>query len=241
VQVQDGATDLGDAAWVFPTGTPAGAFAEAFDGVSPPALPAGWTSTSESGSYSWTTVSSSSDTAPNSAFLTDPSVTSLTSLVSPAIAVPTTSASIVLTFRHWYSVESYWDGGVLELKIGAGAFQDVLAAGGSFVEGGYTHTLLAGPLSGRQAWSGSSSGYGTTTINLPAMASGQTIQLRWRLSSDGSVGGTAGTSTISSRPAPCCVPTTPSLSVDDVSVVEGDAGTTTANFTVTLSPASAAR
>jgi len=38
--------------------------------------------------------------------------------------------------------------------------------------------------------------------------------------------------------ATCCVPTTSSLSVDDVIVVEGDSGTTTATFTVSLSAAS---
>jgi hypothetical protein len=41
LHVQDGATDLGNVTWVLPTGTPAVAFAQAFDNVTPPALPTG--------------------------------------------------------------------------------------------------------------------------------------------------------------------------------------------------------
>jgi hypothetical protein len=244
MHVQDGATDLGNVMWTFQTGTPNTAFAQSFDGVTAPALPAGWTSTSESGAYSWVTTSASADTAPNSAFLTDPNIVTLTSLVTPALAVPTTSGSIVLTFRHSYSLEAGattgYDGGVLELKVGAGAFQDILAAGGTFAAGGYNRTLstsFSNPLGGRQAWSGSSGGYVTTTVNLPPSASGQTIQLRWRLGSDDSFGATGWYVDSINLDAgyTCCVPSAPSLSVNDVSVVEGNAGTTTATFTVSLS------
>jgi len=168
----------------------------------------------------------------------------LTSLVSPNIAVPATTAPIALTFRHSYALESGYDGAVLEVKIGAGAFQDVLAAGGSFVAGGYNLTLSAAysnPLGGRQAWSGSSGGFLTTTAHLPASASGQTIQLRWRRGSDTSVAGTGwrvDTLSLVAGRTCCTTPIQPFLSIDDVSVVEGDGGTTTATFTVSLSPAS---
>jgi hypothetical protein len=242
MHVQDGAADLGNATWTLPTGTLNTAFAQSFDGVTAPALPSGWTTTAESGALAWATTSASSDTAPNSAFLTDPSTVSLTSLVSPAIPVPTTPAPMVLTFRHSYSLEAGvttgFDGGVLELKVGAGAFQDILAAGGTFAAAGYNRTLstsYSNPLGGRQAWSGSSGGYVTTTVNLPPSASGQTVQLRWRLGSDSSVGSTGWyvDSITLAAGYTCCV--LPSLSVDDVSVAEGNAGTTTATFTVSLS------
>ena len=133
------------------------------------------------------------DTAPNAAFINDPATVSLTSLVSPSIAVPAGSAA-VLTFRHSYDLEAStstaYDGGVLELSIGAGAFQDIVTAGGAFTAGGYNRTLSAGysnPLGGRAAWSGNSGGYVTTTVTLPASASGQSVQLRWRRGSDSSV------------------------------------------------------
>ena len=67
----------------------------------------------------------------------------ISDLVSPSIALPAGQAR--LTFRNNYNLESdassYYDGGVLEIKIGAGAFTDILAAGGSFVSGGYNGTI----------------------------------------------------------------------------------------------------
>ena len=48
------------------------------------------------------------------------------------------------------------------IQIGANAFLDIIAAGGSFVSGGYNSVIDTGfsnPLAGRSAWSGSSGGY----------------------------------------------------------------------------------
>jgi hypothetical protein len=83
---------------------------------------------------------------------------------------------------------------VLEISINGGAFTDILAAGGSFVSGGYTGVLsvdFGNPLGGRSAWARSSTGYPayiTTVVNLPAGAAGTTIQLRWRIGADDSSG-----------------------------------------------------
>jgi hypothetical protein len=80
-----------------------------------------------------------------------------------------------------------FDGGVLEIQIGGGAFTDIEAAGGSFVSGGYTTTIDPGddnPLDGRSVWSGSSGGFITTVVNLPAAAAGQNIRLKWRCATD---------------------------------------------------------
>src|SRR6185295_8914631 len=110
------------------------------------------------------------------------------------INLPATSAQ--LRFRHNYNLEASgapttgYDGGVLEIKIGGGAFTDILSAGGSFVSGGYDHTISTGfanPIAGRQAWSGNSGGFITTVVNLPPAASGQPVQFRWRCGSDSSV------------------------------------------------------
>jgi len=43
-------------------------------------------------------------------------------------------------------------------------------------------------LSNQPAWSGTSSGFITTTVDLPASASGQSIQLKWFLATDSSNG-----------------------------------------------------
>ena len=110
-------------------------------------------------------------------------------LDSPPITLPAGSSQ--LAFRQDINLETTYDGGVLEISIGGGAWTDILAAGGSFVTGGYNYTVSSAynnPLAGRQAWSGISGGFITTAVNLPAAASGQTIQLRWRCGTDDNVG-----------------------------------------------------
>ncbi|MBV9242970.1 MAG: M36 family metallopeptidase [Acidobacteria bacterium] len=164
---------------------------ENFDGVTAPAFPTGWTATSVSGGTNFVTTTTTPDTAPNSAFALDPtSVGGGTDLTSPPIDVSSMSASPVaplLTFRHKYATENGWDGGALEISISGGAYQDILKAGGSFVQGGYNGTLGGGgnnPLAGRAAWTGNSNGYVTTIVSLPPTAQGHIIQLRWRFGAD---------------------------------------------------------
>ena len=84
-----------------------------------------------------------------------------------------------LTFRHNFNFEASnvdpnlgFDGGVLELSTdGGNTFQDILAAGGSFVIGGYNRTISAdrgSPIAGRRAWSGNSEGFVTTRGEPPS-------------------------------------------------------------------------
>ncbi len=193
LSLTDGATTYDDAVYTFPTGTVALGLAENFDGVTAPALPAGWTATNPitTDGILWVTTAASSDTAPNSAFVNDPSAVNDKVLDSPSIPVTTSSATV--SFRHSFNLEDTFDGGVLEISIGGGPFTDIIAAGGSFVQGPYTDTIsssFSSPIAGRQAWSGSSGGYITTVANLPAAASGQNVVLRWRMGSDSSVSGT---------------------------------------------------
>jgi len=82
---------------------------------------------------------------------------------------------------------------VLDIKIGAGAYTDIVAAGGVFVLGGYNSTISSSfqsPIGGRQAWSGASGGFINTEVTLPASANGQNVQLRWRMATDSSVSST---------------------------------------------------
>ena len=167
-------------------GVPAATLTENFDGVTAPALPNGWTTTQSSAGVLFTTVNSSSDTAPNSAFSPDITATGGdASLVSPQIAINAPAATV--SFRHSFNTEPTWDGGVLEISIGGGAFTDILTAGGRFIQGEYTAPLgvsTGSPLGDRLAWTGNSNGYITTVAQLPAAAAGQNVQLRWRLGAD---------------------------------------------------------
>ncbi len=92
-----------------------------------------------------------------------------------------------LTFAHHFDLESSYDGGVLEVSTDGGAsWQDLLAAGGVFTQGGYTGTLsdcCDNPIGGRQAWHGSSGGVVETVADLSALA-GTSLSFRFRLGCD---------------------------------------------------------
>ncbi|MFO1488589.1 MAG: S8 family serine peptidase [Verrucomicrobiota bacterium] len=188
--LKDDGEDLGMISVEIPLGTAAPLYVQNFDGVTAPSLPPWW-STSRTGSQSlWVVSKKSSDTAPNAAFAAEPGVSGLSTLVSPVIPLPSGRAQ--LTFRHSFNTESGFDGGVLEIKIGTSGFSDILDAGGSFVAGGYNKALrtsAGSSLVGRPAWTGNSGGFHTTTVTLPAAASTNNVQFRWRCNTDS---GTAG-------------------------------------------------
>ncbi len=158
---------------------------ENFDGVVAPNLPANWAQTTSTNA--WSTVATGSHSSPNHAFVANVDTTSDSILTSPSFVLSPTTP--LLSFRNSYDTEQDWDGGVLEISVNGGAFADILAAGGSFVTGGYVSGLSnsSNPLAGRQAWHGDSGGYISTTVNLPVSAFNQNVALRWRMGSDSSV------------------------------------------------------
>ncbi|MGD0651802.1 MAG: endonuclease [Verrucomicrobiia bacterium] len=191
LQLQDDSTSLGTITYVFTLGQVLTPLDEGFDGVTPPDLPTDWTTSASGAQSNWVTSATQADTPPNAAFSPDPGDVGVNELVTPTFFI--SSASARLMFQQNYDLTASatnsnvgYDGGVLEIKIGGGSFQDILDAGGTFVSGGY-NTMLSGdytnPLAGRQAWSGNSGGFLTTTVNLPAAAAGQNVQLRWRCGS----------------------------------------------------------
>ena len=192
IQLQDGSANLGTVSFSFRLGAPVNSLNQTFDGVTAPALPGGWTTAASGAGTNWVTSRTIRDSTPNAAFIASAASPGVSELISPVIPIATASAQ--LTFRNWYNMESdtasstnAYDGGVLEIKIGDGPFTDILAAGGRFVTGGYTRTIdptYDNPLGGRQVWSGVSGTFITTTVTLPASATDQDIQLKWRLGMD---------------------------------------------------------
>ena len=187
-------------------------FTQNFDGVSVPALPAGWAAdqgVNVAGAPLWQTSNSGTpapvaDSAPNATFSQDPGNTCDNRLYTPTIMY---SSGAQLSFRQNYDLEQSsatvaYDAGVLEISINGGAYNDIIAAGGSWMTGGYDHTSLStgfsNPLLADRCpggvcnnWSGISNGgaggYQTTTVALPAAGVGQPVKLRWRMGSDSSV------------------------------------------------------
>jgi len=105
-----------------------------------------------------------------------------------------------MTFRNAFNLQDEgtaslvgYDGMVLEISVNGSPFQDIVAAGGSFVTGGYNRTIssdFGSPIAGRLAWSGlsggtpASPGYITTTVNIPSSANGQLVRMKWRVVTD---------------------------------------------------------
>lgn len=165
-------------------------FAENFDGVTVPSLPSGWSAAHAGAGSPWQSVAFDRLSPPNAVYALNPDTESDNALVSPPIAIATGEAR--LSFEHGYVLEDGYDGGVLEIALGNGPFADILAAGGRFVSGGYNgsvSTTDGSLIAGRAAWTGDSGVFVTTEVQLPAAAAGQAIRLRWRLVTDGGIGG----------------------------------------------------
>jgi hypothetical protein len=186
--------------------TPTNIWYEGFDAVTPSALPSGWSAVNGIGpDVRWQTGEGgltqryAAHTRPNYAAVGQGSVQADKTLVSPVVGIPDV-ADVQLRFFQTYffytfGTEDYFNGGVLEISINGGAFTDILAAGGSFVSGGYNDTMSGeslgasynNPLAGRQGWVGSTLGFANglqwfeTLVNLPDAARGQAVQFRWRM------------------------------------------------------------
>lgn len=168
-------------------GEPIVSATENFDGVTSPAFPAGWTAQPVSNGVNFVTSTASPFSSPNAAFAANPSsVGGGTDLTSPVFEISSPSATV--SFRNNYATEAGWDGGVLEISIAEGSFQDIITAGGAFLENGYNGVLgsngVNNPLAGRNAWTGNSGGYIRSVVRLPAAAAGQSVRLRWRFGAD---------------------------------------------------------
>jgi len=107
-------------------------------------------------------------------------------LISPAMGV---SSNSQLSFWHAYATETAAtgsDGGSLEVSTDGGAtWQEITAAGATFVAGNYTSTV-----GGEPAWQGSNASYpqmDQVTLNIGALA-GLSRRFRFRFQNDANVG-----------------------------------------------------
>lgn len=188
LQLQDGSSNMGTLTYTFLLGVPVlgtGTFSQNFDSAHVPLLPSGWTSVHSGTEPAWVTSTASRDTLPNSAFAKETSQAGLTQLISPAISVTLPTAQ--LTFRQNFNTDTGFDGGILTISINGDPYEEIVAAGGSFVTNGYTQTLdnaSGNPIGGMQAWTGNSGGFITTVVNLPASAAGQIVRLNWQFGTD---------------------------------------------------------
>ncbi|HEY0426443.1 MAG TPA: proprotein convertase P-domain-containing protein, partial [Pyrinomonadaceae bacterium] len=163
-------------------------FSENFDGASAPQLPANWTSSATNEHTVFSTSALDWDTPLNTIFTGNPPTAGQTEITSPPIALG--SGIHKLSFKHRMQTQPTpgYDGGVLEVSLNGGEFQDILAAGGAFLAGGYQMPIInvadGNPLVGRPAWTGSMPSYTTTQVALPSNMANQTVRFRWRYGTD---------------------------------------------------------
>lgn len=207
---------------------------EGFDGSS--TLPGSWTTSTSGGGSPWLVSSPGADSTPNAAF--SPGVGSVSDafLISPSVVVGDDNPT--LTFRHSFDTENSRDGGVLEYRLGTNDWADLPGSAATVTAGDYNGSVGQtgrpqdkAPIDGRNAWTGNSGGFITTSIDLPSAWAGQTIQFRWRLSHNS---GTAGTGwsvdsvNLSGAQIFVCDSFRPSVSLTSsgTTLAEGDAGST---------------
>jgi hypothetical protein len=119
----------------------------------------------------------------------DPETTSDQRLVSPAVALPAEGAGLTLQFWNWQQMESLgsdecWDGGIVEISTNGGTTWTYLP----------TPLMLTdpydGPVSGLgslDGWCGDPQEWLKSVVDISAYA-GQSVQFRFRIGSDSSVG-----------------------------------------------------
>ena len=156
-------------------------------------LPTGWISGTSGGAQGFFIVSDNVSTGAHSIHADDGASAGESDLISPTFEIGETAT---LTFDHFYSLETNYDGAILEISINGGAFEDIVAAGGAFVSGGYSGAL--GPTDSHNpiqeqcgtcmAWTGGNAGFTTVKVNLPHLPANTPVKLRWRVGSDQNYG-----------------------------------------------------
>ena len=136
-------------------------------------------STAHGGTHAWQ--------ANNAASVTDQR------LVTPSVVLPTNLSALNLAFWNQQSIESSssgcWDGAIIEVSTNAGTTWTQIGGSALLTDpyNGLVSTSFSNPLGGSQAWCGNPQAYLNSVVDLTAYA-GQTVQFRFRLANDSSLG-----------------------------------------------------
>jgi hypothetical protein len=149
-----------------------------------------WTTTGSTGASTWA-VSTARPASPTKSWLgTDLATTSDQRLISPAIVLPAGQTPLTLSFQSDLNLEprssgGCWDGGLLEISTNDGSSWTQVP-GAQLLTDPYTGAANDGPANGLQVWCGTRA-YKKSVVDLNSYA-GQTVRLRFRVSTDGSIG-----------------------------------------------------
>lgn len=155
-----------------------------------------FTTTGSTGASTWAISSRpGSPSGGNTVRAVDLATVSDQRLISPPIALPADQSPLTLQFWNDQTIEDQtsgtacWDGGILEVSDDGGSSWTQVA-GSALLVGAYTGEVGSGfdnPLTGLQAWCGDPRPWENFIVDIDAYA-GQTVQFRWRLGTDESVG-----------------------------------------------------
>lgn len=149
----------------------------------------GWATTGSTGTSTWA-VSTARPFSPTKSWLAvDLASTSDQRLISPAIVLPVGENPLSLSFMNDINMEERsaggcWDGGLLEISTNGGSTWTQITS--AQMSTPYTGALNDGPGNGLQAWCNTVP-YRKTVVDLNSYA-GQTVNFRFRVSTDSSVG-----------------------------------------------------
>lgn len=168
-------------------------WSESFDGS-----PSEWSSSPTRGNSAWTLTTSQSHSPPTSYGISAPSSPTTTYLTSPSILVPSNANDLQLKFWHLFDLDANGDGGRIQYSVNDGSWTDI-GTDTIFASNGYNTTVKSrghpnsrSDYAGQEAWSGNSSGFVETIVNLNTIAlfTGNQLRFRWGLATDGRAGGT---------------------------------------------------
>jgi len=156
----------------------------------------GWTSSGTQDT--WTINGDNPFSGVSSWHAQNPTSVSDQRLVSPAILLPTGQSPLSLQYQNHQTIEDSitgcWDGSILEISTDNGANWSYIT-GDKMLTDPYDDTFRnsTNPLSnqGLEGWCGDPQDWTRSVVDLDDYA-GQTVQFRFRLGSDASIGRTAG-------------------------------------------------
>ncbi|MEW6129100.1 MAG: S8 family serine peptidase [Acidobacteriota bacterium] len=133
----------------------------------------------------WSVSTKRFRTGARSWFSSNPNIQSDAHLDTIAIALPTDLKNLQLVFYHTYEFEfGSYDGGVLEISVAGGAFEDL---GAKILQGKYTgeiNSFLDNPLADRPAWvDGQLGAFKQVVVDLSSYA-GKSVIIRFRIGAD---------------------------------------------------------
>jgi hypothetical protein len=162
-------------------------YSQNFESTAVGSLPAAWSTATSGAGSAWAVNNTSAHGGSNSVFTNDVGSASGQTLTLPPFIA---TGPVTLDLWRSYTTEANWDGWIVETSVNGSAFANIGTA--AWTLNGYNGTLNAGsanPLQGQQAFTGAAAAWTESTASIPAN-NGDTLAIRIRMGSDGSVAST---------------------------------------------------